>query len=164
MRLSQQRCHAVSLSLSVLLLVVAPFASAEVPGSDQAQRTGRYTAILVGPSAVELDPLQNVVNVEFPDAVWTVGDAVEHLLAGSGYGLLRAPELTDIYQPMLLNKPLPDVHRALSAMTLEQALVTVAGTPWRLVVDRLQRHVAFEVVQPWPMTTVFDTQEAYYVQ
>ncbi|MFO1432935.1 MAG: hypothetical protein U1F76_22960 [Candidatus Competibacteraceae bacterium] len=94
------------------------------------------------PASVRVaDPLETVVTVRFTDA--TVGAAVQHLLADSGYRLAAAAA-ADPAQAMLLAQPLPAVQRTLGPVRLTQALITLAGPGFRLVLDRLHRLVSFE--------------------
>jgi len=41
--------------------------------------------------------------------------------------------------------PLPKVHHSLGPITLTQALSTLAGSPWRLVVDPIHRLISFQL-------------------
>jgi len=112
--------------------------------TEQAIRVGRYSAILPVPTAAQNNPLQTVIEVQFPDPIHTVGDALRHVLQGSGYRLAQVyasdPAMTD-----LLSQPLPEAHRGLGPLTLEAALTTLTGPTFRLVIDPLHRLLSFEV-------------------
>ncbi|MCG5526309.1 hypothetical protein LRB11_15445 [Ectothiorhodospira haloalkaliphila] len=68
-------------------------------------------------------------------------DAVRHLLPPSGFALVDAAH-ADPYRPVLLNQSLPDVHRHLGPMALDQAL---AGEAWQVTLNPVHRLVSFEL-------------------
>ncbi|MGH8655780.1 MAG: FimV/HubP family polar landmark protein [Gammaproteobacteria bacterium] len=107
-------------------------------------RVGRYSAIVPGPSPEQADPFALPVKTEFSFSVQTVGRALEHVLAPSGYRLAKisasCPSL-----PALLAWPLPAVHRRLGPMRLDEALKTLAGPAHYLVIDPVHRLVSFEL-------------------
>ena len=72
-----------------------------------------------------------------------MGEAVQHLLSGSGYRL-AAETVADSARSGLLGFPLPEAHRSLGPMLLQDALETLAGPAFRLVEDPLHRLVSFE--------------------
>ena len=107
-------------------------------------QTGRYTAVALGPTEAQREPLQAIVTVEFPEGVTTVGAAINHLLLGTGYALNDVlywdPEVFGLF-----NHPLPDVQRTLGPITLLAALKTLAGPAFQLVIDPVHRLIAFEL-------------------
>ena len=68
-----------------------------------------------------------------------------YLLARSGYRL-ASPEASDPAMATLLSLPVPEVHRELGPVTLEQGLQTLAGPAYCLVVDHVHRLVSFELL------------------
>ncbi|MGH6635744.1 MAG: FimV/HubP family polar landmark protein [Gammaproteobacteria bacterium] len=107
-------------------------------------RVGRYSAIVAGPSPEEADPFALPVHTQFPILVYTVGAALERVLAPSGYRLANIPASCPSL-PALLAWPLPAVHRHLGPMRLDEALETLAGPAHYLVVDPVHRLVSFEL-------------------
>ena len=107
-------------------------------------QTGRYTAVASVPTIAQQEPLQAIVTVVFPESASTVGDAVRHLLAGTGYALSDV-----LYWEVevfgLFERPLPEVQRTLGPLTVLAALKTLAGPPFRVVVDPVHRQIAFEL-------------------
>lgn len=116
--------------------------------TEQVIRVGRYSAIVPVPTAAQRNPLQAVIEVQFPDPIHTVGDALRHVLQGSGYRLAPA-YASDPAMTGLLSQPLPEAHRGLGPVTLEAALTTLAGPTFRLVIDPLHRLLSFEVKETY---------------
>jgi type IV pili sensor histidine kinase/response regulator len=88
-----------------------------------------------------------MVTVKLPSRVNTVGEAVQHLLRGSGYRLAGTSS-ADPARLDLLSFPLPAAHRSLGPMPLHEALETLGGPAFRLVEDPLHRLVSFERCGP----------------
>ena len=107
----------------------------------------RYTTVSSAPSALQRDPLTAPVLSTRPASVHTVGDAIEQLLAPSGYRLSRPP-VVDPERSALFALPLPEVHRALGALPLRSALQVLAGPAFILVEDPVHRLVSFERCTP----------------
>ena len=99
-------------------------------------RVGRYAAMRPGPTEAQRHPLQAVVHLQFPRQVRTVGRAVDYALRRSGY------QLTSGVGP-LQDRALPEVHRSLGPMTIEQTLKTLAGPAYALRVNERLRTIAF---------------------
>ena len=107
-------------------------------------QVGRYISVEATATEDQMDPLNVVIELSFPSQVKTVGDAIDNLLVESGYRLAdnsvqRAA--TDI----LLNLPLPRVHRSMGPISLKEALIVLAGKPHRLVVDPVRRWVTYDL-------------------
>jgi len=105
------------------------------PAPEEWVRVGRYSAVAPGPTEVERHPLQTIVQIQYPREIATVRQALQYTLRRSGYKLAGSG--------VLASKPLPEVHRRLGPMTLEQALETLAGPAFELRSDDLNRTVAF---------------------
>ena len=116
-------------------------ASVNLPANDLP--VGRYSLFAATPTEAQADPLQATINLQFPESVRTVGEAISRLLQDSGYRL-AGPEATEPDATYLFALPLPAVHRSLGPMSLKQALDTLAGPAFRLVEDPLHRLVDFE--------------------
>lgn len=111
-------------------------------------RISRYASIEPVATHEQSHPLSVVVSVNFTDRVNTVGDAIRHLLLRSGYRLADV-RVSDPSLPILLSRPLPMIHRTLGPITLDNALVTLAGDAWDLVVDPVNRLVSFELLKQY---------------
>ena len=106
-------------------------------------QVGRYASVRAAPTEAQANLLSTLVTVAFPAQVNTVGEAVQYLLSGSGYRLAAGTE-ADSARSDLLGLPLPEAHRRLGPLSLQDALETLGGPAFRLVEDPLHRLVSFE--------------------
>ena len=95
------------------------------------------------PTEAQKDLLTSLIKTQFVDKVRTVGEAVQHLLQGSGYRLAR-DEVIGLDTLELFALPLPDAHRSLGPMPLQTALETLVGPAFRLIEDPVHRLLSFE--------------------
>ncbi len=131
-----------------ILLAVSLLLIGSASHGGEVYRIGRYATLEPVATSQQSDVLSAVITVNFPDQISTVGDAIRHLLHQSGYRL-AALEASDPNLPMLLDLPLPLVHRRLGPITLDNALMTLAGPVWDLVVDPVHRLVSFDLLEPY---------------
>ncbi|MBA1445568.1 MAG: hypothetical protein M3H12_08530 [Chromatiales bacterium] len=116
-----------------------------VTAGEASMQAGRYTVVAAVATAAQADPLQTMVTIHFPEPhITTVGDAVRYLLRHSGYHLAK-PEAADPAMAGLLDHLLPKVHRHLGPMTLQNMLSTLTGTAYQIVVDPVNRLIAFDL-------------------
>lgn len=108
----------------------------------EVMQTGRYSYVKNIPPVDQLNPLKVVVTTRIPQSVTTVGETVAFLLARSGYQIADTSVLSDEAKS-LLKLPLPQVHRQLGPMTLDKALHTLSGDAFQLVVDPVNRKIAY---------------------
>ena len=106
-------------------------------------QVGRYASLSPAPTEAQVHLLSTIVTVNLPARVSNVGGAVQHLLKGSGYRL-AAEAAADPDRLHLLRLPLPEPHRHLGPMSLQDALETLGGPAYRLVEDPLHRLISFE--------------------
>ena len=124
------------LVLSCLSLPIRALAQSSV-------QTGRYTAVATGPTDAQRDPLKAIITVELAADVTTVEEAVNRVLADTGYALTAAvSDETEVFG--LLDRPLPAVQRTLGPITVLDALKTLAGPASRVFVDPVHRLVTIE--------------------
>ena len=128
-------------ALGLCFAGLAVLAAARAPAEDV--QVGRYSALRAAPTAAQSHLLATLVTVRFPASVTTVGEAVQHLLARSGYRL-SDEAAADPARADLFRLPLPAVHRALGPMSLQAALETLAGPAFRLVEDPVHRLLSFD--------------------
>ncbi len=134
-------------ALPVLVLALASVTpSITWPAGPGPVQVERYSTVAPVPRAAQIDPLQAVVAIAFPDQISTVGDALHYLLRRTGYRF-ASREATDPASTALMRQPLPAVHRQLGPITVSRALTTLAGPAWYLVVDPVHRLVSFELVR-----------------
>lgn len=108
--------------------------------------TGRYTEVSNQVSYAQNYPLSVIVDTTLPQSVGTVKDALQFLLARSGYSLIEtsaAPEPTQI----LFSHPVPSVQRTIKHVSLKNALKMLAGDKFNLIIDPVYRRVSFELDQ-----------------
>ena len=136
----------IALTLSLLLTSGAVLAQADSSEGEtlELMQTGRYTHIKNIPPVDQLNPLKVVVTTRIPQSIKTVGDTVIFLLARSGYELAEKIVLSEEAN-VLLKLPLPQIHRDIGPMTLDQALKTLSGEAFVLVVDPVHRKVGYEL-------------------
>lgn len=126
----------------LLLALLAPLvcAAAEPPGKP----LSRYTTRLPQASAAQQNLLSAVVTINFPQYVKTVGEALAHLLKGSGYKLAGADN-ADPFTRQMYRLELPTVQRTLGPVSITQGLRALAGRSWNLVEDPVHRLISFEL-------------------
>lgn len=135
------------LTLSLLLLLLC---SNSFAGAKQTYPS-RYTRI--DPQATLSQHnilLYRRMRVFSRKSVRTVGQAMHVWLRGTGYRLSNMHPDQNVYQ--LLQLSLPEVHRKLGTVSIEEGLKALAGDPWELVIDPVHRMVSFRLpdayVQP----------------
>ena len=116
-----------------LALAFAIIGTATVHAADPI-RLARYTLQSATAEASQVDLLAALVETEFPPQIETTGDAIDYVLLRSGYRRIETP---DARQTMDL--PLPRAHRKVGPLDLRSAIKTLAGEPWHLHEDPIQR-------------------------
>ncbi len=137
-------------SIRVTLLAISGLLAASFSLSSHAQsgelQVGRYQTVMLQPTDEQLDLLSSIVEIELPEQINTVGQAITHLLEGSGYRLL-SPKLAEPYRVLLFALPLPQAQRRLGPISLRQALELLGGPAFRLVIEPTYRLVSFELIK-----------------
>lgn len=141
-RTNTKLIRATLLTVSTLLATSFTLSSNALAGDLQ---VGRYQTVILQPTDEQLDLLSNIVELEVPEQINTVGQAITLLLDGSGYRLLSA-DLAEPYRVLLFALPLPQVQRQLGPLSLRQALELLGGPAFRPVIDPVFRLVSFELV------------------
>lgn len=104
----------------------------------------RYVNIAPEATQGQKNPLKGVIqHVNFHRNIKYVGQAIRDLLKTSGYRL--APHHPDPRIHRMLSLQLPAIHRNMGPLTLENALEVLAGEPWMLSVDPINRFISFEL-------------------
>ena len=102
--------------------------------ADDPIRLARYTLQSATAEAGQLDLLAALIEIEFPPHIETAGDAIDYVLLRSGYRRIETP---DAQRTIAL--PLPRAHRKIGPLDLRSAIQTLAGAPWHLHEDHIQR-------------------------
>ncbi len=107
-------------------------------------QTGRYSSVIAEPTKQQRQLLQVVISVKIPDRIETIRETIHYLLKRSGYQLREPmadqPELVE-----LLSKKLPDVHRNIGPMTLEDALSILTTPSFVLKEDTVHRLIGYQL-------------------
>lgn len=117
---------------------------AHYPGAAADVLVDRYSAVSTTPMRSQRHPLATIITVTLPrPRIKTVGGALHYLLHGSGYTFIAA---SDAFAARLLTLDLPHVHRRLGPMPLGNALQTIVGSPYRVLVNEVRREVCIELI------------------
>lgn len=103
----------------------------------------RYLKTAEHPSVGQADLLAQRIYIRFSARTRTVGDAMRQLLNPTGYRLIESH--LPSYIRYMLQRPLPKVHRELGPLNLQEALMTLSGNTFTLLVDPVHRLVSFEL-------------------
>jgi conjugative transfer region protein (TIGR03748 family) len=124
--------------------------------SNEDYKVGRYSSISTKPTNAQMDLLAVIIEIKFPLAVNTVGSALELMMINSGFRLAEQSS-TDPNLSILLNSPLPNIHRSLGPMSLRTALKTLSGLSWDLIIDPVHRLISFDLIKDYQLS--FDKEE-----
>ena len=102
--------------------------------ADDPIRLARYTLQSATAEAGQLDLLAALIEIEFPPHIETAGDAIDYVLLRSGYRRIETPDARGA-----MDLPLPRAHRKIGPLDLRSAIQTLAGEPWYLHEDPIQR-------------------------
>ena len=102
--------------------------------ADDPIRLARYTLQSATAEAGQLDLLAALIEIAFPPHIETAGDAIDYILLRSGYRRIETPAARQT-----MDLPLPRAHRKIGPLDLRSAIQTLAGQPWHLHEDAIQR-------------------------
>lgn len=108
------------------------------------RRVGRYAELTTVPTPGQANPLHTLISLTFPNQIQTVGAALNHILARSGWQL-ALDAASDPSLPYLMQLPLPETQRSLGPISLMDALGVLCGEVYALVVDPVHRLVSCEL-------------------
>ncbi len=106
---------------------------------------GRYLSVEAKPLKGQRQLLQQQIQVQFPTNILTIKQAIEFILQFSGFHLAKPDSLSESVRERL-QQFLPEVDRVLGPMTLEQALLTLTGEPFYLLLDPIHQLIGFELM------------------
>lgn len=107
-------------------------------------QTGRYSSIKSQLTQAQRELLQVMITVSIPDEITSIGETIAYLLKRSGYQLMQ-PEAKQIELTKFFLKRLPDVHRHIGPMTLEDALIILTSPAFKLNNDPVRRLISYEL-------------------
>ena len=105
---------------------------------------GRYLTVTNAPHGNDPYGIKGTVERQFPDTVKTIGEAVEYTLQNTGYKLLpvlrSSASVRDLY-----NDPLPVYLRSIGPTSLVNALASLSGQAYQVVIDPVHRVVSYRL-------------------
>jgi conjugative transfer region protein (TIGR03748 family) len=104
----------------------------------------KYLTVSNKPKKEQVDVLEEIIQIRFPQNVKTIGSAINYILRFSGYSLITNKKIKPALK-ITLEKPLPIVDRQLGPMPLRTALIILAGESYNLSVDPLNREINFQL-------------------
>lgn len=141
----------IALFLSLLSLNALSHSSEVNQSSDEDYKAGRYSSISTKPTNAQMDLLAVIIEIKFPLSIDTVGSALELMMINSGYRLADQSAV-DPNLSILLNSPLPKIHRSMGPMSLRTALTTLSGSSWDLILDPVHRLISFELIKDYQLS------------
>ena len=126
------------------LVLLFPLLFSSLCGANEYAEIGRYGLVKLAPSSDELDPLSVNIQMNFAPHIVTVRDAVEEVLKPSGW-ILAEENSNDSALTITLDRPLPQVHRSLSLMSLRTVLQVLVGKYYQPVEDPIRRIYTFDL-------------------
>ena len=107
-------------------------------------QTGRYSSIKSKPTQSQRELLQVIITVSIPDEITSIGETIAYLLKHSGYQLVQPQEQQTELTGFFL-KRLPEVHRHIGPMSLEDALTILTAPAFKLNQDPMKRLISYEM-------------------
>ena len=128
---------------------------------DRRLQVDRYTGYKTNATLEEVNPLLVLTQINFPSAIKTVREAIDHALQRSGYRVdwQQSAEAYNIFSKL----DIPLVHRKLNLMTLKDAIATLAGEAWQLLVDSVNRKLVIRLhaYVPWQIADGSNSDGTY---
>lgn len=129
----------------LLLFLTVSLLTSVVLAAPQVVQVGRFSTVNAVATPAQQDPLVAIASFRFSPSVKTIGQALDQVLANTGYALVAQPSLPSEAQ-VVLAKPLPITQRELGPLAIQRTLVVLMGVQaFRLVVDPIHRLVSFRV-------------------
>lgn len=128
--------------LLLITLTLLGFSTTPTWATEKVQ-VDRYLNVPNHPTLEQANLLAQQIYIRFSRHNRTVGAAVDQLLKPTGYRL--AKDHSDPTVHSLLQRPLPSVHQELGPMPLQDALITLSGNTFQLLVDPVHRLVSFKL-------------------
>jgi len=107
-------------------------------------QTGRYSSIKSKPTQSQRELLQVMITVSIPDEITSIGQTINYLLKRSGYQLVQ-PQAKQIALSNFFLKRLPEVHRHIGPVSLEDALTILTAPAFKLNQDPVMRRIRYKL-------------------
>jgi len=139
-----QRLPMLACCLGVVVASKAVIAAEQpVTPSKSVTQVDRYSVVATGPTAGQRDLLAVTAVISIPNDIDSLGDALRWILQDSGYRLAANPVMTEEVR-IMLELPLPAVHRRFEPMPLKTVMGLMVGPAFYVVQDSVHRLIAFE--------------------
>ena len=103
----------------------------------------RYVSVRAKPLPGQQDLLTSIVDIQMPERIQSVGQALEYLLDPFGFQLEAVNDIADQYLLFVLG--LPEPHRQLGPMTLMDAIITLGSQSFKPIINPVKRTVQFQL-------------------
>lgn len=140
-----RKCYACALLLGLASTMQLSSALA-----DSNISIGRYVSVPNSAELGQMHLLQQQVQITFPQNMLSLKDAINFTLQFTGYHLVDDDHMSDAVQS-LLNQPLPEVDRQLGPLSLKDALLTLSGNEFYVLVDPVHRLISFKMRSYGPL-------------
>lgn len=145
--------HQPSIKFSLLAFMISLTPLSCYANAVNTLQISRYSTVAVTPSDAQINPLETIVEIHFPQKTKTINQAITLLLNNTGFSLAPFKKLSP-EMITTLKKPLPIVDRNLGPITIHQALEVLMGTDvFQLDVDALNREINFKLQKQYADST-----------
>jgi type IV pili sensor histidine kinase/response regulator len=149
-RLFPSRLSMLLCGLGVAIVNNAALAAVQpATSSKSVTQVDRYSVVVTGSTAGQRDLLAVTAVTSIPSDIESLGDALRWVLQGSGYRLAANPVLSEEVR-IMLELPLPAVHRHFELMPLKTVMELMIGPAFYVVQDSVHRLIAFELCSTTP--------------
>jgi len=125
-----------------ILLSLAFNTNARPIDDTEFHQLGRFTKIKTSLPHIHSNPLMTIVSIKFPPSIKTIEQSIVYSLEQTGYSLSPLENMSDETK-ILMNLPLPRIHRDFQFVSMENILKTLAGDAYSLLVDPVSRQINF---------------------
>lgn len=139
----------IMITLGITLMGIAPLLTL---AGEKSTQVGRYLTVANKPKQAQINLMDQIIQIRFPQDVHTVGEAVNYVLRFSGYSLISEKDMQSEVKNTL-EKPLPFIDREIGPVTLKDALTVLAGSAFHLSHDPVTRTINFKIKSQYAQLT-----------
>lgn len=129
--------------MTLVLATMGITALSAIAGENSTQ-VGRYLTMPNKPTSTQINLLDQIIQIRFPQEISTVGEAMNYILRFSGYSMVSENNM-QLEVKNTLDKPLPLIDREIGPVKLKDALSVLAGTAFHLSHDPVNRTINFKI-------------------
>lgn len=130
--------------VKIIIALVATLGSCFADAS-ATKSAGRYSQVTMAPTAENIDPLKQLVVINFPRHITTVEAAIRFVTKPTGYHLPSDDRLLDKAFLTVGAKPLPISQRRLKG-TVAEVVSVLVGNGFVLVRDDVRRLIVLDYI------------------